>query len=55
MGTKIDVASLGKEGYVIRTVGDNLVIVGGEPARQSVRRVWTVGRSLGVPLVRAPT
>ena len=28
--TGIDVASLGKEGYVIRTVGDNLVIVGGQ-------------------------
>jgi hypothetical protein len=27
--TDIDVASLGKEGYVIRTVGDTLVIVGG--------------------------
>jgi len=29
LGTTIDLPSLGKEGYVIRTVGDNLVIVGG--------------------------
>jgi hypothetical protein len=29
LNTGIDVASLGKEGYVIRTVGDRLVIVGG--------------------------
>jgi hypothetical protein len=29
LGTKIDVAALGKEGYVLRTVGDNLVILGG--------------------------
>ena len=29
LNTKIDVASLGNEGYVIRTVGDSLVIVGG--------------------------
>ena len=29
LGLSIDIPSLGKEGYVIRTVGDNLVIVGG--------------------------
>ncbi len=31
MGTNLDVPSLGKEGYVIRTAGNTLVIVGGEP------------------------
>ena len=29
MNTTIDIASLGKEGYVIRTVGNDLLIVGG--------------------------
>ena len=29
LGLSIDIPSLGKEGYVLRTVGDNLVIVGG--------------------------
>jgi len=31
LGVKVDFAALGKEGYVIRTVGDRLVIAGGEP------------------------
>jgi len=31
LGVKIDFAALGKEGYVIRTVGGRLVIAGGEP------------------------
>ena len=30
LGTAIDLASLGSEGYVIRTVGDSLVIAGGQ-------------------------
>jgi hypothetical protein len=29
LGTPIELAGLGKEGYVIRTVGENLIIVGG--------------------------
>ena len=30
LGVAIDLAALGNEGYVIRTVGDNLVIAGGQ-------------------------
>jgi hypothetical protein len=31
LGTKIDFPALGREGYVLRTVGQRLVIAGGEP------------------------
>lgn len=31
LGVKIDLPGLGREGYVLRTVGSRLVIVGGEP------------------------
>lgn len=31
LGLKLDMASLGREGYVLRTVGPRLVIAGGEP------------------------
>jgi hypothetical protein len=39
LNTKIDFASLGKEGYVIRTVGDHLVIAGG-PVRGAMYGVY---------------
>jgi hypothetical protein len=39
LGVKIDFASLGKEGYVIRTVGEHLVIAGG-PVRGAMYGVY---------------
>ena len=39
LGVKIDFASLGKEGYVIRTVGEDLVIAGG-PVRGAMYGVY---------------
>ena len=39
LGVAIDFASLGKEGYVIRTVGDHLVIAGG-PVRGAMYGVY---------------
>ncbi len=52
LGVAIDFAALGKEGYVIRTVGDHLVIAGGAVAGEHVRRVRVLGGPLGLPLVR---
>lgn len=47
LGVTVDLESLGTDGYVIRTVGDRLVIVGGAK-RGTLYGVYTLLESLGV-------
>ncbi len=47
LGVQIDLDSLGDDGYVIRTVGDRLVIVGGRK-RGTLYGVYTLLEELGV-------
>lgn len=54
LGLDDEIDAVGDEGFILRSVGDTIVIAGGPPAGYAIRRIYLPRGLPGLPLVYTP-